>query len=271
MRSIVSEREIFDAAVVIADQAEQGVYVERACGSDDVLRRRLRALIGAHQRSKSILDEPIDERFSTIPRSGPSSAGSVTPARPAPALTRPPAAGDVQENRRDDEEIELGFLQPSQQPGMLGRLGHYEVMQVLGHGGFGVVLKAFDESLRRVVAIKVLKPGLAVTSPPRKRFLREARAAAAVRHENIVTIYAVEDAPIPYLVMEYVAGRSLQQKLDETGPLDLAKVLDLGHQLASGLATSHAMGLIHRDIKPSNIMLEDGSGKDHRLRPGARG
>ena len=107
-------------------------------------------------------------------------------------------------------------------PSMLGRLGHYEVMEVLGQGGFGVVLKVFDEKLRRVVAIKVLKPSLAVTSPPRKRFLREARAAAAVRHDSVVTIYAVEDTPTPYLVMEYVAGRSLQQKLDETGPLDLA-------------------------------------------------
>jgi eukaryotic-like serine/threonine-protein kinase len=106
-----------------------------------------------------------------------------------------------------------------------------------------------------------LKPSLAVTSPPRKRFLREARAAAAVRHDNIVTIHAVEDASIPYLVMEFVSGRSLQQKLDETGPLDLPEVLSIGHQIASGLAASHAAGLIHRDIKPSNIMLEDGLGR----------
>ena len=141
---------------------------------------------------------------------------------------------------------------------MLGRLGHYEVMKVLGHGGFGVVLKVFDEKLRRVVAIKVLKPSLALTSPPRKRFLRKARAAAAVCHESVLTIFAVEDTPTPYLVMEYVAGQSLQQKLDDTGPLELADVLDIGCQLARGLAAAHATGLIHRDIKPSNIMLEDG-------------
>ena len=81
------------------------------------------------------------------------------------------------------------------------------MLEVLGQGGFGIVFKAFDEMLHRVVAIKVMAPQLAATSPARKRFLREARAAAAIRHENVVAIYAVEEQPIPYLVMEYIAGR----------------------------------------------------------------
>ena len=95
---------------------------------------------------------------------------------------------------------------PSDKPGSLGRLAHYEVLEVLGNGGFGIVVKAFDEKLHRVVAIKVMSPLLAATSAPRKRFLREARTAAAVRHENVIAIYAVEDQPIPYLVMEFIAG-----------------------------------------------------------------
>ena len=155
-------------------------------------------------------------------------------------------------------ESALKFLQPSDKPGSLGRLAHYEVLEVLGNGGFGTVVKAFDEKLHRFVAIKLMSPLLAATSAPRKRFVREARSAAAVRHENVIAIYAVEDQPIPYLVMEYIAGRTLQQKLDATGPLELTDVLRIGRQIAAGLAAAHAMGLIHRDIKPGNILLEDG-------------
>ena len=130
---------------------------------------------------------------------------------------------------------------------------------MLGQGGSGIVLKAFDEELHRVVAIKVLLPQLAATSPPRKRFLREARCSAAVRHEHVVQIYAVEDQPIPYLVMEYIAGENLQQKLDRVGPLEVPEVLRIGCEIARGLAAAHAAGLIHRDIKPANILLEDGA------------
>src|SRR5262249_6351608 len=99
-------------------------------------------------------------------------------------------------------------------------------------GGFGIVFRAFDDVLQRVVAIKVLAPALPATSPARTRFLREARAAAQVRHENVVQIYAVEEQPLPYLVMEFIPGQTLQQRLDRTGPLDTAEVVAIGRQLA---------------------------------------
>jgi serine/threonine protein kinase len=218
-------------------------------------------LIGAHERAGSILDEPLVEEMAANVASGRALTESADPTGLNSRFASVRASSDNPDQGSDSDEIELGFLQPSERPDGLGRLGHYEVLEVVGQGGFGVVLKVFDEKLRRVVAIKVLKPSLAVTSPPRKRFLREARSAAAVRHENVVAIYAVEDAQVPYLVMEYVGGRSLQQKLDETGALDLSDILNIGQQIARGLADSHATGLIHRDIKPSNIMLEDGSGR----------
>ncbi|MHC4880922.1 MAG: bifunctional serine/threonine-protein kinase/formylglycine-generating enzyme family protein, partial [Planctomycetota bacterium] len=163
-----------------------------------------------------------------------------------------------------DDEIPLGYLQPSSEPDSLGRLGHYEILEVVGRGAFGTVLRAFDEKLQRVVAIKVLAPEMAATSPARKRFLREARTSAAVRHENVVSIYAVEDEPIPYLVMEYIPGKTLQQRLDEHGPLDLSEVLRLGKQIADGLTAAHAENLIHRDVKPGNILLE--GGMDERVK-----
>jgi hypothetical protein len=132
------------------------------------------------------------------------------------------------------------------------------VLQVLGKGGFGIVFRAFDEALQRVVAVKVLSPHLAATSPARKRFLREARSSAKVRHENIVQVYAVEEQPLPYLVMEFIPGETLQQRVDRIGPLETAEVVQIGRQIAQGLAAAHAMGLIHRDIKPANILIEAG-------------
>jgi serine/threonine protein kinase len=159
----------------------------------------------------------------------------------------------------DSAEFGLEFLSPADQPGQLGRLGHYAITAVVGRGGMGVVLKAFDSTLHRVVAIKVLAPQLATSPGARKRFLREARAAAAVSHDHVVTIHAVDEANgMPYLVMQYIAGVSLQDRLDRDGPLPVKEILRIGMQTASGLAAAHAHGLIHRDIKPSNILLENG-------------
>src|SRR5437773_8653558 len=123
----------------------------------------------------------------------------------------------------------------------------------------GAVLRAFDEKLHRVVAIKVMAAQLATNATARRRFAREAQAQAAVSHDHIVTIHAVEEAGVlPYLVMQYVDGLSLQQRLDRGGPLELQEILRIGMQTAAGLAAAHAQGLIHRDIKPANILLENG-------------
>ena len=153
----------------------------------------------------------------------------------------------------------LDFLEPSDQPGSIGRLGVYEVSEVVGRGGMGVVLKAFDPSLHRVVAVKVLAPYLAHNPQARKRFIREAQAIAAVCHDHVITIHAIdESAEQPKIVMQFIAGRSLQEKLDADGSLDLKEILRIGMQTASGLAAAHAQGLVHRDVKPSNILLENG-------------
>jgi tetratricopeptide (TPR) repeat protein len=122
----------------------------------------------------------------------------------------------------------------------------------------GIVLKAFDPTLKRVVAIKVLTPALAADPLARRRFAREAQAAAAVSHDHIVNIHAVNDTgPLPFLVMQFIAGRSLQDRVERQGPMELKEVLRIGMQIASGLAAAHAQGLVHRDIKPSNILLEN--------------
>jgi serine/threonine protein kinase len=155
------------------------------------------------------------------------------------------------------EVPDLDFLGPADLPGLLGTLGSYEVEEVIGQGGMGVVLRAFDPALQRHVAIKVLAPALAASATARQRFTREAQAAAAVRHDHVVTVHGVYDAEgLPYLVMQYVPGESLQTRLDRTGPLGLEDIVRVGLQTASGLAAAHALGLIHRDIKPANLLLE---------------
>jgi serine/threonine protein kinase/WD40 repeat protein len=159
-----------------------------------------------------------------------------------------------------DDEVPLGLLGPTDKPGHLGTFGPYDVLSVVGRGGMGVVFKARDRALDRLVAIKVLTPGLAATASARRRFAREAKAAAAVVHEHVVTIHAVDTTPqgIPYLVMQYIAGKSVQQLVDQGKPPELREILRIGSQAALGLAAAHAQGLIHRDIKPANLLLENG-------------
>ncbi len=157
------------------------------------------------------------------------------------------------------EPVDLYFLRPTDRVDLLGTLGEYEVREVIGQGGMGIVLKAHEPALHRLVAIKVLAPALAGSATARKRFTREAQAAAAVCHDHVVPVHGVKEVDgLPYLVMQYVAGESLQQRLDRTGPLEVIDVVRIGQQTASGLAAAHAQGLIHRDIKPANLLLEDG-------------
>jgi len=153
----------------------------------------------------------------------------------------------------------LKLLAPTDDERMVGRLEIYEVFGVVGSGGMGVVLKAFEPPLNRYVAIKVLAPHLGTSGTAQKRFSREAQAAAAVVHENVIEIYSVaEAADLPYLVMPYLRGPSLQRRLDEQGPLALPQILRIAMQAAAGLAAAHAQGLVHRDVKPANILLADG-------------
>jgi serine/threonine protein kinase len=141
----------------------------------------------------------------------------------------------------------------------IGSIGPYRIDQRIGRGGMGVVFKAWDTALKRFVAIKVLMPRLAVSPLARVRFAREAQAAAAIKHPNIVRIYSVgEHEGLPYFVMEYVEGITLADRVKREGMLERKSILRIGSQIARGLAAAHDQGLIHRDIKPANILLENG-------------
>jgi serine/threonine protein kinase len=135
------------------------------------------------------------------------------------------------------------------------RLASFEILAHLGAGGMGTVYRAYDTNLRREVAIKILKEALAQSEGYVRRFRREARAASALNHPNIITIYEIDEFDgAPFIAMELVEGTSLRATLDR-GPLPVRKLLDLGAQIADGLAAAHAHGIVHRDIKPENVMV----------------
>ena len=161
----MTEEQVFLAALDLPDAAARAAYLDEACGTDAGLRRQVEALLAAHFQSGEFLDVPAAEQIGTDSNLG----DAVTIQSDAMAADR----------NHDDESDALEFLAPPTRPDSLGRIGHYEVLQVLGKGGFGIVFRAFDDVLQRVVAVKVLAPQLAATSPARKRFLREARASAA--------------------------------------------------------------------------------------------
>jgi formylglycine-generating enzyme required for sulfatase activity len=241
----MTEEEVFLTALELADEAARTAYLEKVCGQDHEFRQQLEELLTAHFQTGLFLEEPLPQQMT---------ASLLTPLSDNTISLH----GSPDEGKTDAPADDLHFLQPSTRPDSLGRIGHYEVLQVLGRGGFGIVFRAFDEVLQRVVALKVLAPALAATSPARKRFLREARSSAQVRHQNVVQVYAVQEQPLPYLVMEFIPGETFQQRLDRTGPLPAAEIVRLGRQIAEGLAAAHATGLIHRDIKPGNLLLEEG-------------
>ena len=253
----MSERTIFLTALEKDDAQVRSAYLDVACAGDPALRRRVEKLLKSHDDAGSFLDAPIGEQMSVA-------AGQTEVADPSVGVQgenltetqAEPRSGGVSNPAPGHE---LDFLAPSAKPGSLGRLDHYEVLEVIGKGGMGVVLKAFDEVLHRVVAVKVLAPQLSTNATARKRFVREAQAGAAVCHDHVVTIHGVDEGKaVPYLVMQCVAGLSLQDKLDRDGPLSLQAILRIGMQTAEGLAAAHKQGLVHRDIKPANILLENG-------------
>jgi serine/threonine protein kinase len=153
----------------------------------------------------------------------------------------------------------LSLLGPTDDPHRIGRIDAYEVVGIVGRGGMGVVFKAFDPGLQRFVAIKMLLPHLAESGVARRRFAREAKAAAAVVDDFVLPIHGVAEwRGIPYIVSQYCRGETLQRRIENQGTLEVIEVLRISMQIAKGLAAAHAQGLVHRDVKPANILLDQG-------------
>ncbi len=146
---------------------------------------------------------------------------------------------------------------------MIGRtVSHYRILDKIGEGGMGVVFKAEDMRLGRMVALKTVPAHLSGDKERKERFLREARAASSLNHPNICTIYEIEEVPadqLPgyadyFLAMEFLEGQTLKDRLQQ-GPMEIPELIGVAEQVADALATAHAKGTVHRDIKPGNIFL----------------
>ncbi|MHB8454778.1 MAG: serine/threonine-protein kinase [Acidiferrobacterales bacterium] len=159
------------------------------------------------------------------------------------------------ENRRTEPAVPVhAFVTASIEPGT--RLGCYLVISKLGEGGMGVVYKAQDTSLDRVVALKILPPHLFHNPDFLQRFRTEAQAQARLNSPNVVTLYSLLEVPAGLvLVMEYVEGQTLEQRIRLHGPLDVDEAVWVFDQALRGVESAHAMGIVHRDLKPNNIFM----------------
>jgi serine/threonine protein kinase/Flp pilus assembly protein TadD len=165
------------------------------------------------------------------------------PAHPVPASAK------IRLNQIIDQEVDYERTSSPQ------RVSHYKLMRRLGIGGMGEVFLAEDLKLGRSAAIKLIRPEVSSNQERKKRFLREARAAAVLSHPGIATIYEVgEESGTDYIAMEYVDGHSLKEEL-RTGPLAYERIIRLGIQLADALSEAHERGILHRDLKPENIQI----------------
>ncbi len=190
-------------------------------------------------------------------RSGPTTDGPSGPGPEAPAPTDSSATASFPSPLDWHDG-----LRPPEEAGEIGRLGPFRVMNLLGAGGMGSVYRAIDTQLGRPVALKVLLAPRADSERARARFLREARTAAALEHDHVVSVYQFgEDNGVLYLAMPLLHGQTLRDRLKQSPPLTMMEILRIGRETAEGLAAAHELGLIHRDVKPGNIWLEEGSGR----------
>jgi eukaryotic-like serine/threonine-protein kinase len=198
------------------DERLRGEHLQRTCSGDDALRREVESLLRHEKESESFLESS--------------------------ALME--EAISLAEGWTDIPEPEVGRS-----------IGRYQILEKIGAGGMGLVFRARDTHLGRTVALKVLPQGLTADRDIRARFVREAKAASALNHPNIITIYDIGEADnIEFIAMEFVQGQTLRDILAGQN-LTLSEALDYSIQIVQALHTAHSAGIIHRDIKPANIMI----------------
>ena len=203
---------------------ERDAFLRQACAGDEALEREVRSLLASQQQAGSFLENPAIEA----------------------------AARDLARRQSEDTQVEGDF--------QIGRtVSHYRIAGKLGEGGMGVVWKARDVRLNRFVALKVLPAAMVIDPEHKRRFVQEAKAASALNHPNIITIYEIDRADeVDFIAMEFVPGEALNQSIRRKR-VRLNEALQYAIQVADALAAAHAAGIVHRDLKPGNIMVnEDG-------------
>ncbi len=194
-----------------------------------------------------------------------SAVGLGNPVEPGPDTT------ELSEHPHPGADAAAGDTPVESVPGRSGspspagaprQFGGYRLLKLLGQGGMGTVYLAEEGLVGHRVAVKVMRPDVAVQPDARARFLREARAASALRHDHVVPInYVGEQAGVPFIVMPLLSGETLEERLRREGRLPAGEVLRIGRETAEGLAAAHAAGMVHRDVKPANLWLEAPTGR----------
>jgi serine/threonine protein kinase/Leucine-rich repeat (LRR) protein len=192
----------------------------------------------------------------------PGCGDNVELSRDIERTTEHASDSDVSDTKKERGLAIERVLEPAKSSDELGWLGQFRVTELLGEGGMGFVFRAEDPKLRRVVALKVMRPEVAINPVSRKRFLREAQAAAGLTHDHILPIFLVDEANgVPFIAMPLLKGETVSQRLERIGAFTVEEAVRIGRETAEGLHAAHDFGLIHRDIKPANLWLESPRGR----------
>ena len=223
---------IFQAALDHST-AERAGFLEKVCAADPELRKEVESLLASHQESSHEQDPALIDDLSSDPTMDRHEIGVTYRAKGGEQKVQP--ARDV-----------IGST-----------ISHYRVLEKLGEGGMGVVYLAEDTKLKRKVGLKILPEDLTRDQDRKRRFITEARAAAAIEHPHIAAIYDIDEVEgQTFIAMEYVRGGSLRDSI-RAEKLTLAKTLEIAAQIAEALAKVHERGVVHRDVKPENVLMSE--------------
>ena len=236
----MKESDLFHELIAIADLRERSTRLEHIARSHPEMAESLRKLLEHYEPDEEFLSTNALDRIAQLPN-----ANAVLEELKHFQVPR----------RYNLQDLSHDFLEPSDQPNSIGKIGGYEVQSLIGFGGSARVYKGTDPELDKIIAIKTLHTDQANDRIAIGRLQKEARAMGRIKHENVVEVYRISIDPIPLIAMEYVDGESLDQLITRDGMLSIDRFVRIAKQILQGVQAAHDLGWVHRDLKPANILL----------------